>query len=138
MNLVTLDDAYAHLRIDYDAAGSAEDGWLELAIAGVSGAVAAWLKDSWRLYTPELDSAGGVVKDSAGNPIPAEDSSGTPIVHPVVRLAVLVELAAQYRFREGDGETGTPTGDLYSGRYGYILGRAATAVLSGMRRSTVA
>jgi hypothetical protein len=80
------------------------------------------------------DSSGGIVRDSAGDPIPSVDSNGDPIVNPAVRAATLIELASQFRFREGDGENVVPA----DAGHGYILSKGATAILSGIRRSTVA
>lgn len=122
MNLVSLQEAEAHLRLDNDA----ETSWLSVFIPVVSGAVATWLKDSWRLYVPSG------FEDSQGNPIPAEDSEGTKFVDPVVKGAVLIELAQQFRFRDGSGAAAVPS---HAG-HGYVLGAGATSMLSGMRRST--
>lgn len=123
MNLVSLQEAEAHLRLDNDA----ETSWLSVFIPVVSGAVAAWLKDSWRLYVPSD------FVDSQGNPIPAEDSQGVKFVDPVVKGAVLIELAQQFRFRDGSGAAAVPS---HAG-HGYVLGAGATSMLSGLRRSTV-
>ena len=133
-DLVTIQEAREHLRLDADSAGGADDAWLMIFIPAISQAVALWLKDSWRLYVQEVDSGGPVV-DSAGDPVPAEPL----VVKPVVKAAVLLEIASNYRFREGEGvDNFTPTGDLYSGRYGYILNKTSTALLHGLRRPTVA
>lgn len=123
MNLVTLQEAEAHLRLDNDA----ETSWLSVFIPVVSGAVAAWLKDSSRLYVPSG------LEDSQGNPIPAEDSEGTKFVDPVVKGAVLIELAQQFRFRDGSGAAAVPS----HWGHGYVLGAGATSMLSGLRRGTV-
>ena len=134
LELVTIGDARQQLRLDeIDSNGGADYAWLALAIPGVSEAVRSWLKDDWRLYLPARDSYGAVVTDSDGQPIPAEDSSG-PITHPTVRLAVLVELASQFRFREGEGENVEPP----EAGYGYTLSKGATAILRGLRKPTVA
>lgn len=124
MNFVSLQEAEAHLRVDNDAHTS----WLSIFIPVVSGAVATWLKDPWRLYVPS-----GFV-DSQGVPIPAQDSQGEFFVHPVVKGAVLVELAQQFRFRDGSGAAAVPS---HAG-HGYVLGAGATSMLNGLRRSTVA
>lgn len=129
LELVTVDDAREQLRLD----SSDNDPWVHIAIQGVSEAVRAWLKDDWRLYLPARDSSGAVIVDSAGDPVPAEDSGG-PIVHPCVRLAVLAELESHFRFRSGDASTEVPS---HAG-YGYSLGRAATNLLTGLRRPTSA
>lgn len=133
LSLITPEEARQQLRLDPpDSAGGADDAWLDMFIPAISEAVAAWLKDPWRLYVSERDSDGVVVVDSDGNPVPAEDSSGDPIVHPTVRAAVAIELASQYRFREGEGDNRV---DQAEG-HGYMLSRGATALLTGLRKPT--
>ena len=135
LELVTIDDARQQLRLDeIDSNGGADEAWLALAIPGVSEAVRSWLKDDWRLYLPERDTAGAVITDTDGDPIPAEDSNGNPITHPTVRLAVLLELASQFRYREGEGENVVPA----DAGHGYTLSKGATAILAGLRKPTVA
>ena len=135
LELVTIDDARQQLRLDeIDSNGGADDAWLVLAIPGVSEAVRSWLKDDWRLYLPERDTAGAVITDTDGDPIPAEDSNGNPITHPTVRLAVLLELASQFRYREGEGENVVPA----DAGHGYTLSKGATAILAGLRKPTLA
>ena len=126
-DLVSVEDARFQLRLDADSAGGPDDGWLAIFIPAITQAVATWLKDEWRLYVPELDSSGTVLVDSAGDPIP------TTVVKPVVRAAVLVELSSQYRFREGEGDNVVPA----DAGHGYILSKGATALLAGVRKSTV-
>ena len=133
IELVTIEEARAHLRIDdVDSDGSPDDLWLSIFIPAISEAVANWLKDEWRLYVAEVDS-GGVVVDASGDPVPALPLAARP----VVKAATLIELSYQFRYREGEGDH-TATGDLYGGRYGYTLGKGATALLSSLRKSTVA
>ena len=135
LELVTIDDARQQLRLDeIDSNGGADDAWLALAIPGVSEAVRSWLKDDWRLYLPERDTSGAVITDTDGDPIPAEDSNGNPITHPTVRLAVLLELASQFRYREGEGENVVPA----DAGHGYTLSKGATAILAGLRKPTLA
>lgn len=131
LELITIDDARQQVRID--DSDIANDTWLAIAIGSVSEAVRTWLKDEWRLYLPERDSSGDVVLDSDGNPVPAVDSGGNPITHPSVRLAVMLELASQFRFREGEGDNFVPASD----GYGYTLSKGATAILLGLRKPTV-
>jgi len=128
LELVSEEDALLQIRGDAEADGS----WLRVWIPVVSEAVRAWLKHDWRLYAPLRDAAGSVVEDSNGDPLPLEDSNG-PVTHPLVKGAVLLELASQYRFREGEGENFVPSHE----GYGYILSKGATAILSGVRKSTV-
>lgn len=135
VDLVTLEDCRHQLRLDSDSSGGADDGWLAIFIPAISSAVAQWLKDTWRLYSCETDAAGDYLLDSAGDPIPLEDSAGNLIVNPSVRAACLVEIASQFRFREGEGrENMVPE----SAGHGYTLSKGATALLSPLRKSTVA
>jgi hypothetical protein len=128
-DLVTLDEARDHLMVDNTAVNS----WLGIMIPAISGAVLSWLKDDWRAYVPLLDSNGDPLEDSDGDEIPQEDSNG-PIVKPVVKAATLVELASQFRFRDGDGAAAVPS----HWGHGYVLCAGATSLLAGLRRSTVA
>jgi hypothetical protein len=129
LELVSTAEALAQIRGDADADGP----WLAIWLPIVSEAVANWLKESWRLYVPQLDSSGEIAVDSSGHPIPSEDSSGL-VVRPVVRGAVLLELASAYRFREGEGDNAVPA----DAGHGYALTRAATAMLAPLRKSTIA
>ncbi len=119
--LVTLEQARVHLRIDHDA----DDAWLNVMIPAVSEAVLLWLKDPMRAYETILDSS--------GDPVVVEDSNG-PITRPVVRSAVLLEVATQYRYREGEG---APQAPEHWG-HGYTLSPGATSLLTPLRRPTVA
>lgn len=134
LSLVTISEARYHLRLDdYGSDGGPDDPWLEIFIPVVSEAVATWLKDQWRLYVPELDSNGAIVVDSNGDPIPALDSDGLMTPRSVVRGAVLVELASQFRYREGEGGNVVPE----DAGYGYVLSKGATAMLTALRKSTL-
>ena len=126
---VTIEEVRDHLRID----SYGDDLWLDLFITVVSEAVISWLKDEWRCYVPMIDSNGDAIVDSNGDEIPATDGNGDYTVKPVVKGAVLVELAQQYRFRDGSGAA---TVDANAG-YGYVLGKGATALLSGLRKTTI-
>jgi hypothetical protein len=129
LELVSVEEAVLQIRGDADIDGP----WLQVFIPAISEAVRSWLKDDWRLYTPERDSNGDIVLDSSGDAVPLEDSVG-PVIHPTVRAAVLIEIASQYRFREGEGDNAV---ESHQG-HGYVLSKAATALLSGLRRTTVA
>lgn len=130
LEFVTPADARDQLRIDSDA----DDRWLALWIPAVSASVAAWLKQEWRLYVLQRDSSGVVVTDSSGTPLPVLDSDDLPVVQPAVIAATLLELASQYRYREGEGDNVMPS----DAGHGYVLSRAATAQLAPLRRTTVA
>lgn len=128
--LVTRAEVKSQLMMDNDAA----DGWIDMMILAISGAVMSWLKDDWRAYEPLLDADGNVIEDSNGDPILLTDSNGDYLVKPVVKAATLVELASQFRFRDGDGAPAVPS---HAG-HGYVLSAGPTSLLSGLRRSTVA
>lgn len=121
-SLVSKEDAKNHLRID----GDADDGWLDLWIPAVSDAVLAWLKNPERAYVTVMDGNGDTAVDT--------DSNGDPVVKPRVKAAALVELAQQYRFRDGADAAAVPA----QVGHGYMLGMGATALLSSLRKSTVA
>jgi len=119
--LVTFEEARHHLRID----GEYDDPWLEAWIPAISQAVLLWLKDESRAYEPEIDSSGAVVTDSNDDPVMT--------VRPIVRSAVLVELASQYRFREGEGAA---QATAHWG-HGHTLSIGATALLTPLRKPTI-
>lgn len=131
-DLVTLAEARAHLRLDYEEdsgeGAGPDDTWLAVFIPAISEAVSSWVKEDARLYVPETDSSGAILYDSSLEPVPAEPL----VVRSVVKAAVLIELASAFRFREGEGKDNTmPAGD------GYVLNKASTALLTGLRRPTV-
>lgn len=128
VDIVTTAEARIHLRAD-----TADDPWLAIFIPAITDAVVRWLKEEWRLYVPELDADGNPVVDSNGDDIPAEDSNGEYTVKPVIKAAVLVEIASQFRFREGEGENVVPA----DAGHGYILSKGATALLQACRKPTV-
>jgi hypothetical protein len=129
-DLLTKDQAKAQLRLD----GDADDPWLDIWIPAISDAVRDWLKDRWRCYELERDADGNAVLGENGEPIIKLDDDGAPIVLKRVQGAALVELSSQYRFREGEGDNEVPA----SAGHGYTLCKGATAVLSTLRRPTVA
>lgn len=130
VDLVTTAEARTHLRTD-----TADDPWLAIFIPAISEAVLRWLKDWWRAYVLETDADGNEVFDSAGDGIPLVDSNGDYTVKPVVKAAVLIELAGQFRFREGEGVDNVVPAEA---GHGYILNKGATALLAALRKSTVA
>lgn len=135
-DLVTIEQARAHLRIDeIDSSGSPDDPWLETFIPAISQAVALWVKVPARLYVPYLDSNGEPEIDSSDEPVPAVDSNGDMTPLPVVQVAVLIELERQYRSRGGEDDTFVES--FGNAGYGYTLGRGSVALLSGIRRPTV-
>jgi len=130
INLVTTDEARIHLRAD-----TADYPWLTIFIPAISEAVFSWLKEEWRAYVLERTADGSVIFDSNGDGIPVIDSNGDMIVSPLVKAAVLVELAGTFQFRAGEGTDTVVPADA---GHGYILGKGATALLAGVRKSTLA
>ena len=131
-DLVTLAEARAHMRLDYEEDScegtGPDDTWLADFIPAISEAVSSWVKEDARLYLPETDSSGAVLYDSSLEPVPAEPL----VVRSVVKAAVLLELASAFRFREGEGkDNAMPAAD------GYVLNKASTALLTALRRPTV-
>lgn len=134
IELVTIQQAREQLRIDdYDEDGGPDDPWLNIFIPAISEAVAEWVKNTARLYVPEVDSNGDIVTDSNGDPVPALDSNGQKTVRRVVQAAVLIELERQYRSRGGEDDTGVDA----SAGYGYMLGKGSVALLQSLRKSTL-
>lgn len=121
VELVTEAEASAHLRLDAD-----ESTWLAVWIPAVSGAIMSWLKEDRRIYLP-LEDSSGIIEDSNGDPLPSET------IHPTVKAACLVELASQYRFRDGDGVAMVPP----HWGHGHQLCAGATALLVAFRKSLV-
>lgn len=117
LELVTKLDAYQHLRIDYDDTGSDDDAWLDIWIPAVSASVMGWLKDPSLAYEVPVDP------------------DDPPVVRWEVRGAVLTELDSRFELRKGEGKDNVVPSDA---GYGYALNKAATALLSHLRRSTVA
>ena len=132
LELVTIEEGRIQIRSEE---GTPDDQWLAIWIPAISEAVAGWLKYPWRLYEPEVDSDGAVVVDSAGEPVLALDTAGDPIPRWRVKAAVLVELASAYRFREGEGTDNTVPD---AAGHGYVLNKAATALLASLRKPTIA
>lgn len=128
---VTIEEARDHLMVDT----LAHDPWLTMMIPAISGAVLTWLKNPWRAYVVEQDLDGNPIEDSNGDWIPVEDSNG-PVVNPVVKAATLVELAQQFRFRDGADATSAHVPSHWG--HGYVLGIGATSLLVALRKSTVA
>lgn len=119
MNLVTLDEARRHLRLDTDVdsnGDSPDDPDLRLKIAGASAAVLNYLKSRRNLWLRvyETDTAGDEVLDSNGDPVPAVDTDGKPIyvvdsngdriIADPIKSATLLMLGFLYRDRDENAD----------------------------------
>ena len=130
IDLITIEQAREHLRLDADSSGGPDDAWLAIFIPAISAAVAGWIKEPARLYVPEVDSSGFVVYDSSGEPVPAEPLAARP----EIVGAILLELSSAYRYREGEGRENVVSADA---GYGYVLNKSSTAILMHLRKATV-
>lgn len=130
VEFVTKQQAREQIRLD----DGADEGWLDTFIPAVSQQVANWLKDSWRVYQLQRDASGALILDANGVPMPVLDDDSNPVLDPSVVAATLIELANQYRFREGEGDTYVPS----DAGWGYTLCRASVAILTPLRKPTVA
>lgn len=110
VDIVTKDQAKAHLYIDDDS----HDAWLDIFIPAVSDAILLWVKVEDKLYV-----------DPAANP---------KVVRPAVVASALIELASLFRYREGEGDNRVESAE----GYGYVLSKTSTALLTPLRKSTVA
>lgn len=127
--LCTRDEVRDQLMVDNNAVNP----WIDMMIPAISQAVLSWLKDDWRAYETLQDSNGDPLEDSAGDQFPILDSNGEPIVKPMVKAATLIEIASQFRFRDGDGVATVPS----HWGHGHVLCMGATALLVALRRPTV-
>jgi hypothetical protein len=127
MNLVTLDEARRHLRLDVDVdsnGDSPDDPDLRLKIAGASAAVLNYLKSRRNLWVRvyETDTAGDEVLDSNGDPVPAVDTDGKPIyvvdsngdrlIADPIKSATLLMLGFLYRDRDENADKAFEMGYL--------------------------
>ena len=113
--LVTVDEAKLHLRVDHDEDDDSIDGFIYAA----SAAVLNYLGDAQFDF---VDTSGELI----------EDSSGTMIPYPVIQ-AVLLLVGVFYRYRESMGP------DVIDSRYGYgYLPPAVVALLYPLRDPVIA
>jgi hypothetical protein len=104
--IVTTTEAMEHLRMD-----DADKPWLDIAIPTVENAVLLWCGSDDRIR---------------------DDYTNSPL--PVVKMAVLVELARLHVTREGP----TQKNHVSWFMQGYVLGPGATSLLQPLRKPTVA
>lgn len=135
VDLVTKAEAFNHLRFDTDIDTGPDSAWLDIWIPVVSEAVIGWLKDLWRVYLTEVGPDGKNILDSNGDPIIILDTNGDPEPRARVKGAVLLELESMNRFRDGGGKDNVVPSDA---GWGYDLNKSSTALLSSLRKSTVA
>lgn len=120
--LVTLAEASDHLRRDTNA----DDADLTLKIQAASNAIMRYLRSGGSVYLQAENTAGELLFDTAGNPVPAVNSNGDRIIEPMVRAATLLLVGELYKNREGE------TTESAGQRYGY-LPPGVTMLLSQLR-----
>lgn len=119
--LVTLDEAKAHLRVDHDE----DDADIEIKIEAASAAILNHIGDSQYLFL-----------DTGGDELDLEDTSTDQAAHRarhLCRQATLLMVGEFYRNREPAAT------DVVPERFGYgYLPRAVVALLASLRTPTIA
>ena len=108
MSLITIQEAKEQLHID----DNAHDTWLSIVIPAIENAIVLWVGEETRLYQ--------------------DDAMMDP--QETARLALLVELAYQFRYREGASEMDMT--DWFT--TGYVLNMSSTALLTPLRKPRIA
>lgn len=119
--LVTLDEAKAHLRVDHDE----DDADIEIKIEAASAAILNYIGDAQYLFL-----------DTGGDELDLEDTSTDQAAHRarhLCRQATLLMVGEFYRNREPAAT------DVVPERFGYgYLPRAVVALLTSLRTPTIA
>jgi len=119
--LVTLDEAKAHLRVDHDE----DDADIEIKIEAASAAILNHIGDAQYLFL-----------DTGGDELDLEDTSTDQAAHRarhLCRQATLLMVGEFYRNREPAAT------DVVPERFGYgYLPRAVVALLASLRTPTIA
>lgn len=127
MNLITLEEAKAHLLVDHDD----DDVDIERKLKEASGAVLTYL-DGAPVGQPQRDEQGTIVRDESGEPMYVRDNDQL-MVRYEIKAAVKLLLGELYKHRESeqDGEVSSQYG------YGY-LPRPVVALLYPLRKPAFA
>lgn len=127
MNLITLDEAKAHLRIDYDD----DDSDIERKLQEASAAVLTYL-DGAPIGQPKRDEQGEILRTPEGEVDYLRDGDEL-VVRYEIKAAVKLLLGELYKNREGeqDGEIPSQWG------YGY-LPRSVVSLLYPLRHPSMA
>lgn len=119
--LVTLDEAKAHLRVDHDE----DDADIEIKIEAASAAILNYIGDAQYLFL-----------DTGGDDLDLEDTSTDQAAHRarhLCRQATLLMVGEFYRNREPAAT------DVVPDRFGYgYLPRTVVALLHSLRTPTIA
>lgn len=128
MNLITLEEAKAHLLVDHDD----DDLDIERKLQEASAAVLTYL-DGAPAGQPVRDSQGVIVRDDAGNVEYERDDDDNLVIRYEVKAATKLLLGELYKHREAeqDGEVANQYG------YGY-LPRPVVALLYPLRKPAFA
>lgn len=107
MNLISLEEAKAHLLMDH----SDDDTYIEAQVAAASGGVLNYLKGA-PIGQPERDEQGAVVRDSNGDIVYMRDSSGDLIVRFEIKAATMLLLGHLYKDRDENADGAFDAGYL--------------------------
>ncbi|ORL58109.1 head-tail connector protein [Pseudomonas putida] len=129
MNILTLNEAKTHLRVDHDF----DDSDIEAKLLEATAAVLTYMKGS-PLGEPERDSEGAIVKDSNGDVVYQHDSNGL-VIRFQIKAAIKLMLGELYKSREGAQEGQVSSNYDYG--YGY-LPRPVIALLYPLRDPALA
>lgn len=128
MNLITLEEALAHLRVDEGD----DDDDIQRKIQEASGAILTYLADA-PIGQPKRDQAGAVVRDEAGGIVYETGTDGQLIVRYEIKAACKLLLGELYHHREAQQD------EEVQGQYGYgYLPRPVVALLYPLRQPAFA
>lgn len=128
MNLITLDEARAHLMVDH----CEDDDDIERKLQEASAAVLTYL-DGAPIGQPERDEQGAIVRDEDGQVEYQREADGTLIIRYEIKASVKLLLGELYKNREAEQD-----GDV-SSQYGYgYLPRPVVALLYPLRKPAFA
>lgn len=125
---VTIDEASLHLRRDT----LDDDTDLQLKINAASEAIFRYLRNYGSPWEQATNSNGDPLFNTAGQEIPALNTSGEPYPKWQVKAATLLLVGELYKQREGETAAGTA-----GGGYGY-LPPSVTMLLANLRDPVMA
>lgn len=127
MNLITFEEAKAHLLVDHDD----DDADIRRKLQEASAAVLTYL-DGAPIGQPERDEQGAIVRDESGAVVYQRDGDDL-VIRYEVKASVKLLLGELYKNREAEQD-----GDI-AGQYGYgYLPRPVVALLYPLRKPVVA
>lgn len=127
MELITLEEAKAHLQVDYDD----DDVEISNKLQEATSAVLTYLNGA-PIGQPERDEQGAVVRDEEGEIVYLRDGDDL-VVRYEIKAAVKLMLGELYKHREAEQDGEVPS------QYGYgYLPRPVVGLLFPLRRMPLA